>query len=128
MKNVDPIYPLDIANMIELAKSDPVAFEKERQAALDHFFTTIDDDNRDNLQSMQVEIDYQRSNSKSPMEMCEKLNDMMWKQVIDDRGFAMSIYAPKTYYRRHCEEQENTTNVVKGLISAQKEEPLLKSA
>lgn len=94
MSSSAAVYPLDIAHLIDLAESDPEAFESERKAALEHFFGSIKEDHYSRLNSMQWRIDRERERCANPMDACVKLNAMMWGAFSGDGGLVSVLNSP----------------------------------
>jgi len=109
MQSDTATYSLDIAQLIDLAKNDPEAFESERKAALDNFFESIHEENSVRLQSMQWRIDRERERSNNPMAVCVKLNSMMWGAFSGEGGFVSVLNNP---IKSMADQQEKLAPVV----------------
>ncbi len=100
-------YQLDIANLIDLAENDPEAFENEREAALEAFFTTVKDEDEPRLRSMQWRIDQERQHTHNPMEMCIKMNEMMWNAFSGEKGLVEVLNEPSRFYHDKAKHPDN---------------------
>ena len=94
MQSDSGTYVLDIAQLIDLAKNDPQAFETERKAALDNFFGSVEKDSAERLRRVQWRIERERERSANPMSACVKLNSMMWSTFSGEGGFVSVLNNP----------------------------------
>ena len=104
-------YSLDIPQLIDLAKSDPQAFECERQAALDDFFDNADEENASRLRGIQWRIDCERELSANPMDACVKLNSMMWSAFSGEGGLVSVLNHPEQVRVCAIKQKARTTVV-----------------
>lgn len=70
----------------ELAKNDPLAFEKMRLAAIDNYIESVPEGNRERLRRLQWRIDQERRLAHNPLNACLRLTRMMWDNVLGHGG------------------------------------------
>ena len=72
----------DFDHWMKLAKDDPEAFEKQREAAIDGYISNVPGTvQRDRLQRLQWRVNKEREMAKSPMDAAIRIYDMMWESV-----------------------------------------------
>lgn len=75
----------------QLAKSDPEAFEAQRQKLIDDFIANAPEAVRNRLTGAQWRIDMERRRSDNPLQACMRISSMMWDMIYADRGFLWSL-------------------------------------
>lgn len=76
----------DFDAWLEIAKSDPDAFEKMRLAAIEDVIEKAPEDNRERLRRLQWRIDQERRLARTPMAACLRISRMMWRMVLGEGG------------------------------------------
>lgn len=76
---------LDFDYLTGLAQSDPSAFERYREQAIDAYISTLPDDRQERMRRLQWRIDQVR-HRHSPMGACVKLSGMMWDHLLGPQG------------------------------------------
>ena len=76
---------------LQLAKSDPEAFEKRRQQAIDALIATASGEQQHRLRGLQWRIDMERRKYKNPLVRCQKVFSMMWASVYSDNGLLQAL-------------------------------------
>jgi hypothetical protein len=72
----------DFDHWMKLAKEDPEAFEKQREAAIGQYLTSVPSEvQRDRLKRLQWRVDKEREMAKTPMDAAIRIYDMMWESV-----------------------------------------------
>ncbi len=65
--------PFDFDHWLRLARQDPAAFERQRQAVIEAFLNTLPPERRSRLERLQWRIDMEIRRSRSPMGACIRL-------------------------------------------------------
>jgi hypothetical protein len=68
----------DFDKWAQLAKDDPAAFERERDAALRSVIATAPAEHRQRLEGLQFRLDLERQRSGTPLGACVRMNTLMW--------------------------------------------------
>lgn len=76
----------------ELAKEDPAAFEKMRQAAIDGYLDGLPEGQQERMRRLQWRIDQERRLARTPMMACLRISRMMWDSILG-RGGLQSRFA-----------------------------------
>jgi len=76
----------------ELAKEDPAAFEKMRQAAIESYLEGLPAGQQDRMRRLQWRIDQERRLARTPMMACLRISRMMWDSILG-RGGLQSRFA-----------------------------------
>lgn len=84
-------FRFDFDEWMNLAKTDPDAFDARRKQIIDDLIATAPEHIRQRLKSFQWRIDMERARCDNPMQACIKLSNMMWELVYGDRGFLWSL-------------------------------------
>ncbi|OAG27997.1 DUF3135 domain-containing protein [Thermodesulfatator autotrophicus] len=77
--------------MARLAREDPEAFEKERQALIDEAISRAPTETQEKLRKFQWRIDMERKKAKTPLGACIRLYDMLLDMVYGKGGFLESL-------------------------------------
>ena len=77
---------LDFDAAMELARSDPEAFEQYRQDVIEALIARAPERNRQHLRCLQWRIDQVRERSSNPIAACVKLYRMMWDSFAGECG------------------------------------------
>lgn len=77
---------------VELAKDDPAAFEKMRQAAIDSYLETLPQGQQERMRRLQWRIDQERRMARTPMMACLRISRLMWDSILG-RGGLQSRFA-----------------------------------
>ena len=72
--------------MAKLAKDDPEAFERKRQALIHKVIDQSSPHLQGRMQGLQWQIDQVRDSSTNPMGACIRISKMMWDSVLEDDG------------------------------------------
>jgi hypothetical protein len=84
-------FDFDFDEWMNLAKSDPDAFDAKRRQVIEDLIAHAPEHIRQRLVSFQWRIDMERSRCSNPLQACIKLSNMMWEMVYGDRGFLWSL-------------------------------------
>lgn len=84
-------FRFDFDEWMNLAKTDPEAFDARRKEIIDDLIAHAPEHIRQRLKSFQWRIDMERARCDNPMQACIKLSNMMWDLVYGDRGFLWSL-------------------------------------
>jgi len=82
----DDMQDFDFDEWLNLAKSDPEAFELRRQQAVEELIIAAPSDRQHRLRGMQWRVDMERRKYKDPLVSCQKVFGMMWQSVYGDNG------------------------------------------
>lgn len=85
---------LDFDEAMELARTDPEAFEKYRQDVIEALIARAPERNRQHLRRLQWRIDQVRKRSSNPIAACVKLYRMMWDSFAGECGLIDTIRNP----------------------------------
>ncbi len=69
--------PFDFDHWLRLARRDPIAFERQRQAAITAFLDDLPPERRLRLERLQWRIDMEIRRSRSPLGACIRLYHLM---------------------------------------------------
>ena len=84
---VTPRKPLvDFEHWSQLAKSDPVAFEKQRARFIEDTINAMPAHKQHRMRCLQWKIDQVRNQARTPMAACIKLSEMMWESLTGPGG------------------------------------------
>ncbi len=86
MSDVAKKQAFDFSEWSTLANTDPKAFEKKRELAIEAVILSMPDDKQQRIRRLQWRIDQERRLSKSPMAACIRLSNMMWENVLGENG------------------------------------------
>lgn len=78
--------PFDFNEWSNLASTDPEAFEKRREMAIEKVIATMSEAKQERIRRLQWRIDQERRLCKTPMAACIKLSHMMWDNVLGKNG------------------------------------------
>lgn len=77
---------LDFDAAMELARTNPEAFEQYRQDVIEALIARAPERNRQHLRCLQWRIDQVRARSSNPIAACVKLYRMMWESFAGECG------------------------------------------
>ena len=80
------ITELDFDAAMELARTDPEAFEQYRQDVIEALIARAPERNRQHLRCLQWRIDQERKRAPNPTAACVKLYRMMWDSFAGECG------------------------------------------
>ncbi len=101
----------DFNDWSTLASTDPHAFEKRREMAIEKVIATMSDTRQERIRRLQWRIDQERRLCKTPMAACIKLSHMMWDNVLGKNGLLDNLrYLDMTKAGR--QQVHNTNNVL----------------
>jgi len=86
-----PRFDFDFDEWMNLAKTDPEAFDLKRKQIIDDLIAHAPERIRQRLIQFQWRIDMERARCSNPLQACIKLSNMMWDMVYGDRGFLWSL-------------------------------------
>lgn len=81
----------DFNEWMNLASSDPEAFEARRQQVVHELIEESPRERRQRLRCLQWRIDQVRQRSSTPMAGCISLYGMMWESLLGDGGLAEAL-------------------------------------
>lgn len=70
----------------ELARTDPDAFEKARNNAIEALIEDASPRSREQLRRVQWKLDCIRDTAPTPMAACLRMQTLMWESVLGDDG------------------------------------------
>jgi hypothetical protein len=82
----ESLTELDFDAAMELARTDPEAFEKYRQDVIEALIARAPERNRQHLRCLQWRIDQERKRAPNPTAACVKLYRMMWDSFAGECG------------------------------------------
>jgi hypothetical protein len=82
---------LDFDTAMELARSDPEAFERYRRAVIEALIARAPERNRQHLRRLQWRIDQERQRASNPTAAFLKLYRMMWDSFAGEYGLIDTI-------------------------------------
>ena len=85
------IKVLDFDEAVELARTDPEAFEQYRRDIISILIDRAPERNRHQLRCLQWRIDQERKRASNPIDACLKLYRMMWDSFVGDSGLIDTI-------------------------------------
>lgn len=88
---------------LQLAKSDPEAFEKRRQQAIDAMIAAAPDERRQRLRGLQWRIDMERRKYKDSLVSCRKVFSMMWSSVYSENGLLQALQGKTVVEKRQSD-------------------------
>ncbi len=91
-----PITVLDFDEAMELARTDPEAFEQYRKDIIRILINRAPERNRRQLRCLQWRIDQERKRASNPIDACLKLYRMMWDSFVGDCGLIDTINNART--------------------------------
>jgi hypothetical protein len=78
--------PSDFDAWLELARTDPDAFEVRRLEAIERYLASLPEDRQEILRRFQWRIDRERERAKTPLGACIRLSEMLSEQVHGEGG------------------------------------------
>jgi len=85
------LIELDFNAAMELARTDPDAFEQYRQDVVEALIARAPERNRHHLRCLQWRIDQERKRASNPIAACVKLHRMMWESFAGECGLIDTI-------------------------------------
>lgn len=82
---VDP-RQADFDRWVQLADTDPDAFEERRQRVIDAAIEDAPAVHRERLRRLQWRIEQERRRSPNAIASCMNLSRMMWEKVVGENG------------------------------------------
>ena len=82
----ESLTELDFDAAMELARTDPEAFEQYRQDVIEALIARAPERNRQHLRCLQWRIDQERKRAPNPTAACVKLYRMMWDSFAGECG------------------------------------------
>ena len=92
MPEIKPVQTEDRAPLIDfdqwanLAKSDPDAFEAQREKAIEEMIGRMPERRRQRIRCLQWKIDQIRNRAGTPMAACMRISEMMWDSLLGPGG------------------------------------------
>ena len=83
---------LDFYEAMELARTDPEAFEQYRKYIIDSLIARAPKRSREHLRRLQWRIDMERERASNPVAACVKLYEMMWDSFAGESGLVDTIH------------------------------------
>lgn len=77
---------LDFDTAMELARTDPEAFEQYRKDVIEALIARAPERNRQHLRRLQWRIEQERKRASNPLSACVKLYRMMWESFAGECG------------------------------------------
>lgn len=85
------IERFDFDEWVELAKDDPVTFEKRRTEWLESVIQKSPENNKTRLRGLQFQIDMVREKHRHPLGACMKLSSMMLESLYRETPLVADI-------------------------------------
>jgi hypothetical protein len=85
---------LDFYEAMELARTDPDAFEQYRKYIIESLIARAPKRSREHLRRLQWRIDMERERASNPVAACVKLYEMMWESFAGESGLVDTINNP----------------------------------
>ena len=82
---------LDFYEAMELARTDPDAFEQYRKYIIESLIARAPKRSREHLRRLQWRIDMERERASNPVAACVKLYEMMWESFAGESGLVDTI-------------------------------------
>ncbi len=79
------------AEMADLAKNDPEAFERRRAELIEETISKAKDADQERLRRLQWRIDMERRRAKTPLASCLRLYDLLLEFVYGPGGFLEAV-------------------------------------
>ncbi len=92
----DLLTELDFDTAMELARSDPEAFERYRRTVIDALIARAPERNQQHLRRLQWRIDQERQRASNPTAAFLKLYRMMWDSFAGEAGLIDTICNART--------------------------------
>jgi hypothetical protein len=89
-----PLTILDFDLAMELARTDPEAFEQYRQDVIEVLIARAPERNRHHLRCLQWRIGQERERAPNPYAACVKLYRMMWESFAGESGLIDALRKP----------------------------------
>ncbi len=86
---------LDFDEAMELARTDPEAFERYRQSVIEDLIARAPERSRQHLRRLQWRVDQERKRASNPTAACVKLYRMMWDSFAGECGLIDTIRNPQ---------------------------------
>jgi hypothetical protein len=86
-----PLTELDFDEAMELARTDPEAFEQYRHDVIEALIARAPERNRQHLRCLQWRINQERERASNPIAACVKLYQMMWDSFAGECGLIDTI-------------------------------------
>ena len=77
---------IDFSKLLELAQSNPSAFEDHRNRLVEDLINSAPRDKRHRLRCLQWKVDQVRLRAKTPMAACINIYSMMWDSLVGNHG------------------------------------------
>lgn len=77
---------LEADDWLRLAREDPEAFEREREAAIEALIASTPPGVQNRLRSLQCRIDLERRRAKTPLGAAIRLHGLMWERFENLRA------------------------------------------
>ncbi len=91
MTNHEDTNSFDFDYWMELAKTNPDEFEKQRQYQISALLEQAPEQSQARLKGLQWRIDQEIKMAKNPMDSCLKIHDMMIDSVFGSNGLVEAI-------------------------------------
>jgi hypothetical protein len=83
--------PFVFEEWAELARTNPQAFEQQRQQYLEAFLANVPSRQRSRLERLQWRIDMERKRAATPLSACLRISRMMMDSVYGKAGLVRAI-------------------------------------
>lgn len=106
----ETLTELDFDEAMELARTDPEAFEQYRRYVIESLIAKAPERNRQHLRRLQWRIDQERKRAPNPTAACIRLYKMMWDSFAGECGLIDTI--------RYGNQSQHGTNSPKAEVVA----------
>ena len=81
----------DFDAWVELARTDPQAFEEKRNRIIEDAIQGAPERKQQRLRCLQWKLDKIRETSRTPMMACLQINRLLWENVTAEQGLLNSL-------------------------------------
>ncbi len=91
----------DFDAWVELARTDPQAFEEKRNRIIEDAIQGAPERKQQRLRCLQWKLDKIRETSRTPMIACLHINRLLWENVTGEQGLLNSLQRLQTGHPAH---------------------------
>jgi hypothetical protein len=81
----------DFNTWAKLAKDDPAAFERERQARIEALIAGAPEEKQERLRALQWRVDQLRARAANPLAATVQISKLMWDTLLGPHGLLETI-------------------------------------
>ena len=102
----------DFDTMMELAQTDPEAFNRLKAEAIEQTISEANEDSQRRLRGLQWQVDVELKRAKTPMEGCVKVSEMMHDKLWELRMALQNHDAGDIDSFFHDDELDQTADII----------------